>query len=228
MTIRVLVVDDQVLIRGGLVALLGAAPGFEPVGEAGDGSAAVELAGRTEPDVVLMDIRMPVMDGIEATRHILAGGGARGEGREAPKVLVLTTFDLDEYVYEALSAGAAGFLLKDTPPDRILAAIEGVMAGDVLVSPRITQRLVESYAPRRRPAADVAQLSGLTQRETEILQLVGNGLSNAQIATRLVLSESTVKTHVKHVMSKLMISSRAQAVVVAYESGLVVPGLAGG
>jgi DNA-binding NarL/FixJ family response regulator len=225
MTIRVLVVDDQVLIRGGLVALLGAAPGFEPVGEAGDGGAAVELAGRTQPDVVLMDIRMPVMDGIEATRRILEGGRPDGEG---PKVVVLTTFDLDEYVYEALSAGAAGFLLKDTPPDRILAAIEAVTAGDVLVSPRITQRLVESYAPRRRPAADVAQLSGLTQRETEILQLVGNGLSNAQIATRLVLSESTVKTHVKHVMSKLMISSRAQAVVVAYESGLVVPGLAGG
>jgi DNA-binding NarL/FixJ family response regulator len=224
MTIRVLVVDDQVLIRGGLVALLGAAPGFEPVGEAGDGSAAVELAGRTQPDVVLMDIRMPVMDGIEATRRILEGGGPDGEG---PKVVVLTTFDLDEYVYEALSAGAAGFLLKDTPPDRILAAIEAVTAGDVLVSPRITQRLVESYAPRHRPAADAARLDGLTQRETEILQLVGNGLSNDQIATRLVLSESTVKTHVKHVMSKLMISSRAQAVVVAYESGLVVPGLAG-
>jgi DNA-binding NarL/FixJ family response regulator len=224
MTIRVLVVDDQVLIRGGLVALLGAAPGFEPVGEAGDGGAAVELAGRTQPDVVLMDIRMPLMDGIEATRRILEGGSPDGEG---PKVVVLTTFDLDEYVYEALSAGAAGFLLKDTPPDRILAAIEAVMAGDVLVSPRITQRLVESYAPRHRPATDVARLDGLTQRETEILQLVGNGLSNDQIATRLVLSESTVKTHVKHVMSKLMISSRAQAVVVAYESGLVVPGLAG-
>jgi DNA-binding NarL/FixJ family response regulator len=218
-TIRVLVVDDQPLIRAGLVALLTAAAGFEPVGEAGDGTQGVELAATLRPDVVLMDIRMPTMDGVEATRRILAGA------QEPPRVVVLTTFDLDEYVYAALGAGASGFLLKDTAPDRILAAVESVVAGDLLVSPGITRRLVETYAVRRpRSAAQDAQLDRLTARETEVLRLVGNGLSNQEIARRLVLSESTVKTHVKRVMSKLSSGSRAQAVVVAYESGLVVPG----
>ncbi len=220
MTIRVLVVDDQVLIRGGLVALLAAAPGFEPVGEAGTGAEAVSLAATTRPDIVLMDIRMPELDGIEATRRIIAAA----DGEAAPRVVMLTTFDLDEYVYTALGAGASGFLLKDTPPDRILAALGVVMAGDILLAPAITQRLVETYAGQQRPVSlrDPA-LDQLTPRETEVLQLVGNGLSNEQIAHRLVLSESTVKTHVKRVMSKLDLSSRAQVVVVAYESGLVRP-----
>jgi DNA-binding NarL/FixJ family response regulator len=216
---RVLVADDQDLIRGGLIALFGAAPGLEVVGEARDGEQAVALAARTRPDVVLMDIRMPVLDGIEATRRILA---APGEHR--PRVLVLTTFDLDEYVYTALQEGAAGFLLKDTPPQRIIAAVHTVAAGDILIAPRITQRLVEAYARQHRAAAiRTHQVKELTARETEVLRLVAGGLSNTQIAERLVLSEATVKTHVKRVMSKLMLSSRAQAVVAAYESGLVIP-----
>ncbi|GAB2877139.1 response regulator [Nocardioides pacificus] len=236
MTVRVLVVDDQALIRSGLTALLAAAPGFEPVGEAADGADAVALAAATRPDVVLMDIRMPVMDGIEATRLILArptgqGGQDRQDRQDdetTPQVVVLTTFDLDEYVYAALSAGASGFLLKDTPPPRILAALQSVVAGDVLISPRITQRLVETHARRSPPLSRPVQaLAGLTPRETEVLQLIGSGLSNSEIAGRLVLGESTVKTHVKRVMSKLGLSSRAQAVVVAYESGLIVPGVGG-
>ena len=223
MTIRVLVVDDQPLISGGLVALLGAAPGFDPVGAAATGTEAVDLARQHRPDVVLMDIRMPGMDGIEAARRILADEATDPDGR--PKVVVLTTFDLDEYVYAALAAGASGFLLKDTPPERILAALEVVVAGDILIAPTITQRLVETHARQQRPAASAqaALLGELTPRETEVLQLVGHGLSNAQISHRLFLSESTVKTHVKRVMSKLGLSSRAQGVVVAYESGLVVP-----
>lgn len=221
MTARVLVADDQALIRGGLVALLAAAPGFEPVGEASDGREAVELAASLRPDIVLMDIRMPVMDGLEATRQILAAA----DPADPPRVVILTTFDLDEYVYEALRAGAAGFMLKDTPPDRMLAALEAVSLGEVLVSPAITRRLVESYVEQRRPRSPaLAGLADLTSRETEILQLVGTGLSNDEIAQLLFLSDETVKTHVKRVMSKLALSSRAQAVVVAYESRLVRPG----
>jgi DNA-binding NarL/FixJ family response regulator len=216
--IRILVVDDQALIRGGLVALFTAAPGLEVVGEAVDGAEAVRLAAETRPDVILMDIRMPVLDGIVATRRILAAGEDR------PRIIVLTTFDLDEYVYTALGEGASGFLLKDTPPDRIISAVHTVAAGDILITPRITQRLVEAYAQHHRTvAAANAHLSGLTPRETEILRLVGTGLTNAQIAQRLVLSEATVKTHVKHLMAKLHLNSRAQAVVVAYETGLVQP-----
>jgi DNA-binding NarL/FixJ family response regulator len=219
MTTRVLVADDQDLIRGGLIALFGAAPGLDVVGEARDGEQAVALAARTRPDVILMDIRMPVLDGIEATRRILAAPGEHG-----PRVLVLTTFDLDEYVYTALQEGAAGFLLKDTPPQRIIAAVHTVAAGDILIAPRITQRLVEAYARQHRAAAvRTHRVKDLTARETEVLRLVAGGLSNTQIAERLVLSEATVKTHVKRMMSKLMLSSRAQAVVAAYESGLVIP-----
>ncbi len=219
MTIRVLVADDQPLIRGGLVALLAAAPGFQTVGEATNGDEAVALTVDLAPDVVLMDIRMPGSDGIEATRRILD----RPESRERTKVVVLTTFDLDEYVVAALGAGAAGFLLKDTPPDQIIRALELAVADHVLIAPTVTRRLVETYTDRyAERRLDGAALTDLTPRETEVLQLVGNGLSNEQIATRLVLSESTVKTHVKRVMSKLGLASRAQGVVVAYESGLVV------
>jgi DNA-binding NarL/FixJ family response regulator len=219
MTIRVLVADDQDLIRGGLVALFNAAPGLEIAGEAADGEQAVALAAETRPDIVLMDIRMPVLDGIGATRRILAA-----PGEDHPQVVVLTTFDLDEYVYTALAAGASGFLLKDTPPQRIIAAVHTIAAGDILMAPRITHRLVETYAQHHQTmAARDHGLQELTARETEVLRLVGNGLSNTQIAERLVLSEATVKTHVKRMMSKLMLNSRAQAVVVAYESALVIP-----
>ncbi|MGH3587697.1 MAG: response regulator [Pseudonocardia sp.] len=222
--IRILVVDDQALIRGGLVALFTAAPGFEVAGQAADGAEAVALVAETRPDVVLMDIRMPVLDGITATRRILAA-----PGEDHPRIVVLTTFDLDEYVYTALGEGASGFLLKDTPPDRILTAVQTVAAGDILISPRITHRLVESFAQHHRTAHVAGlRLSELTPRETEVLRLVGNGLTNAQIAQRLVLSEATIKTHVKRMMAKLNLASRAQAVVVAYETGLIVPTAAHG
>ncbi|MFF3651770.1 response regulator [Streptomyces sp. NPDC002181] len=231
--LRVLVVDDQFLIRSGLTALLSAAPGIEVAGEAADGEEAVRLAAETRPDVVLMDIRMPGTDGITATERILAeaeaegvgdgggdGGGGGGAGRVRPKVLVLTTFDSDEYVFRALRVGASGFLLKDTPPDRLLAAIATVHAGEMLFSPRALQGIIAAYA------APVARdphpgLAALTPREREVLGLVGAGLSNADIAGRLVLSAATVKTHVHRCMSKLGVSSRAQAVVLAHESGLV-------
>jgi DNA-binding NarL/FixJ family response regulator len=214
---RVLIADDQALIRAGLSALLRAA-GLDVAGEAENGAQAVELAASLRPDVVIMDIRMPVLDGLDATERILARD-------PAPRILVLTTFDLDEYVYRALGAGAAGFLLKETPPAGIVAAVRAVTAGDVLISPAITQRLVEAYSlHHRRTSLPHNDLSSLTARETEVLRLVAHGLSNAQIAERLVLSESTVKTHVKNLMGKLDLSSRAQAVVAAYEGGIVVPG----
>lgn len=216
----VLVVDDQVLIRAGLAALLGAAPGLSVVGEAGDGREAVELCARERPDVVLMDIRMPEMDGVAATRHLLAP-----DSPHRPSVLMLTTFDLDEYVYAALSAGASGFLLKDTPPHRLIAAIGTVAAGDHLLTPSITRRLIAAYAPPADPqAAPPPQLAELTGRENEVLRLVAQGLANTDIAGRLHVTEATVKTHLNRTMGKLGLSSRAQAVVVAYESGLVVPG----
>ncbi|MET9546711.1 response regulator transcription factor [Streptomyces sp. NPDC006627] len=228
-SIRVLVVDDQFLIRAGLVGLLRAAPGIEVVGEAGDGDEAVELAARTRPDVVLMDIRMPGMNGITATTKILAQAA-----EPAPRVLVLTTFDLDEYVYGALRAGASGFLLKDSGPDRLLAAVAAVGCGDALFAPSVTRRLVEAFsrqAPGSGPGGDECRpppdLAALTLREVEVLKLIARGLTNADIAERLYISEATVKTHLNRTMSKLGLDSRAQAVVVAYETGLVTPGAGG-
>lgn len=219
MTIRVLVADDQVLIRAGMVALLNAAPEVTVEAEAEDGEQAVRLAASTSPDVILMDIKMPIVDGISAMREILSAAG-----ENPPRVVMLTTFDLPEYVYTALGEGAAGFLLKDTPPDRIIAAIHTIAAGDMLIAPRITQQLVETYTRHHQTTAvEAPQLAELTARETEVLRLVGSGLTNAQIAQRLVLSDATVKTHVKRMMSKLDLNSRAQAVVVAYETGLIVP-----
>ncbi|WP_117211053.1 response regulator [Allorhizocola rhizosphaerae] len=217
--IRVLVVDDQVLIRAGLAALFRAAPGLDVVGEAASGEEAVTLAAATRPDVILMDIRMPGINGVTATRRILAAAPD-----DPPKVLILTTFDLDEYVYAALRAGASGFLLKDTPPERLLTAISTVAAGDMLFAPTVMRRLVEAYANGQgeRPPAPPA-LGELTARELDVLRLVARGLSNADIAARLVLSEATVKTHLNRTMTKLRLTSRAQAVVVAYESGLVKP-----
>ena len=214
----VLVVDDQFLIRAGLVGLLRAAPGIEVAGEAGDGAEAVALAAETAPDVILMDIRMPGMDGIEATERILAQAGD-----PVPRILVLTTFDLDEYVYGALRAGACGFLLKDSGPERLLAAVAAVRGGDALFAPSVTRRLVEAYA-RRSACERPTDLDDLTSRELEVLKLIARGLSNPEIADLLYISEATVKTHLNRTMTKLDLSSRAQAVVVAYESGLVTPG----
>lgn len=212
----VLVVDDQDLVRAGLVALLNAAPGIEVVGEARDGIEAVHEAARLRPEVILMDIRLPGLDGVSATARILAGP-------DHPRVLILTVFDLDEYVYRALRAGAAGFLLKDSPPETLISGIQAVARGDMLFGPTITRRLVEAYTSAP-PAEPAPELSGLTEREREVLRLVGTGMPNAEIATRLLVSEATVKTHLNRLMPKLGISSRAQAVVVAYETGLVRPG----
>ncbi|GGO64794.1 response regulator [Nonomuraea cavernae] len=212
--LSVLVVDDQVLIRAGLAALIRAAPGLTVAGEAASGEEAVKLALTTRPDVILMDIRMAGMDGIAATEQILTDVTA-----PQPKVLILTTFDLDEYVYNALRAGAAGFLLKDTPPERVLAAIHTVARGDTLLSPAATKLLVEAFAnPSPRPAPQ-----NLTSREAEVLHLVGRTMSNHQIADHLHISEATVKTHLNRLMAKLGVSSRAQAVALAYDYGLVTP-----
>ncbi|GAA0710929.1 response regulator transcription factor [Dactylosporangium roseum] len=222
-TIRVLVVDDQVLIRAGLAALLCAAPGYEVVGQAADGDEAVHLVSAHRPDVVLMDIRMPGTGGIDATRRILAEAKSWDS---PPRILVLTTFDLDEYVYDALQAGAHGFLFKDTPPERLLAAIATVAAGDMLFAPTVTRRLIEAYAQRGGPTPPErpVDLDGLTARELEVLRQVGTGAANAEIAASLVITEATVKTHLNRAMAKLNLTSRAQAVVLAYETGLVVPG----
>jgi len=218
--IRVLVADDQTLVRAGFRVLVESAPDLEVVGEAGDGVEAVELARRELPDVVLMDIRMPVMDGLEATRRTIALDRAEGI-----RVLVLTTFDLDEYVYEALRAGASGFLLKDTPPADLLAAIRVVAAGDALLAPSVTRRLIAEFARRPEPSAVTpAALAALTDREREVLALVARGLSNAEIAELLVVSGATAKTHVSRVLAKLGARDRAQLVMLAYEAGLVTPG----
>ena len=218
MSIRLLVVDDQALVRAGFVKLLEPESDLRVVGEAADGSEAVEAAARTRPDVVLMDIRMPRLDGIEATRRIR-------EGPRAPRVVVLTTYDLDEYVFEALKAGASGFLLKDAPADQLVAGIRVVAAGDALLAPPITKRLIEEFARRPTPPPDgPVELAELTAREREILTLIARGLTNSEIATGLVLGESTVKTHVGNILTKLGLRDRVQAVVLAYETGLVRPG----
>jgi len=215
--IRILIADDQELVRTGFRVVLDAEPDLEVVGEAGDGLAALEAAETLKPDVVLMDIRMPNLDGIEATRRIAAGDGS-------PRVLILTTFDLDDYVYEALRAGASGFLLKDVRAEELRQAIRMVAAGDALLSPTITRRLIENYTRRPPPSMQPAPLVDLTPRELEVLRLVARGLSNADIARELVVGDATVKTHVARIFSKLDLHDRAQAVVLAYESGLVQPG----
>jgi DNA-binding NarL/FixJ family response regulator len=218
--IRVLVVDDQALVRAGFVVLISSAPDLEVIGEAADGAEAVAIAARERPDVVLMDVRMPVMDGIEATRQITGT-----ERTSATRVLILTTFDLDEYVYDGLRAGASGFLLKDTPPAELLAAVRVVAAGDALIAPSVTRRLIEEFA-RSQPPAGAAddRLAGLTEREREVLVHVARGLSNQEIGDALHMSPATAKTHVSRLLMKLFCRDRAQLVVLAYETGLVVRG----
>lgn len=213
MTIRVVVADDQSLVRAGFRMLLSDLSDIEVVGDARNGLEAVERSRRLHPDVVLMDIRMPELDGLEATRQILAES-------ERTRVLVLTTFDLDEYIYEALRSGASGFVLKDDPPEQLIAAIRAVAAGDALLSPAVTRRVVEHYASQRRipPPAGVAEL---TERELGVFRLIARGLSNAEIGEELFISETTVKTHVTHIFQKLQLRDRVQAVVLAYEAGLV-------
>jgi DNA-binding NarL/FixJ family response regulator len=222
--IRVAVADDQALVRSGFVVLLKSAEDIEVVGEAGDGAEAVELTTRERPDVILMDIRMPGTDGLEATRRIT------GDARLADtKVLILTTFDLDEYVYEALRAGASGFLLKDTLPDDLLAAVRVVAGGQALLAPSVTRRLMEEFA--RRPAGARAEpppgVDTLTAREVEVLAAVARGLSNTEIADSLFMSPATAKTHVSRLLTKLGARDRAQLVMLAYEAGVVAPGLSG-
>ncbi len=217
---RVVIADDQTLVRGGFRLILGAA-GIPVVAEAADGREAVAAALKHRPDVVLMDIRMPEMDGLEATRRILAAS----RGRDV-RIIMLTTFDLDQYVYAALSAGASGFLLKDVSPEHLVAAVRLVRCGDALLAPSITRRLVERFAPRSAGAGG-ADLAALTPRELEVLGLVARGLSNAELAAALTLSEATVKTHVARILAKLQLRDRVQAVVLAYETGLVSPGAGG-
>jgi DNA-binding NarL/FixJ family response regulator len=214
--IRVLLADDQALVRAGFRMILKAEPGIEVVGEAGDGAEAVAQARALAPDVVLMDIRMPVLDGIEATRQLVVD-------ETSPRVLVLTTFDLDEYVYGALRAGASGFLLKDAPEEQLVSAINVVAAGGSLFAPSVTRRLIEEFSRRSAPTAP-PRLDELTPREVEVLRFVARGLTNGEIAGEFVVSEHTVKTHVAHILRKLGLRDRTQAVVAAYESGLVRPG----
>jgi DNA-binding NarL/FixJ family response regulator len=220
MSLGVLIVDDQALVRAGFRMILEAEEDMEVVGEAADGREAVTEARRLRPDVVLMDVRMPDVDGIEATRRLLA------EDRSAVKVVMLTTFDMDEYVYDALRAGASGFLLKDVPPEQLVDGIRAVAKGDALLAPSVTRRVIEEFV--RRPPASVRtlppKLEELTARELEVLKLIARGRSNAEIATELFVSATTVKTHVAHVLMKLGLRDRVQAVVAAYESGLVEPG----
>jgi DNA-binding NarL/FixJ family response regulator len=214
--VRVVVVDDQQVVREGFAALLGTQPDFTVVATAADGAEAVRVCHQQRPDVVLMDVRMPVMDGIEATALIMAAAG--------PRVLMLTTFDLDEHVYDALRAGASGFLLKDMTSERLFDAVRVVAAGEALLAPTVTRRLIAEFARLRPQLSRPPALSGLlTPRETEVLRLIAEGLSNPEIARRLVVGEETVKTHVSRVLTKLGLRDRTQAVVVAYESGLVVP-----
>ncbi|MFD5893906.1 MULTISPECIES: response regulator [unclassified Streptomyces] len=223
MTIRVIIVDDQAMVRAGFAALLSAQADIDVVGEAPDGRQGIEVSRRTHPDVVLMDVRMPEMDGLAAARALLdppVGVVHR------PKVLMLTTFDVDDYVYEALRAGASGFLLKDAPPADLISAVRVVAAGEALLAPSVTRRLIADFAQQRpAPRKDRSlRLKGLTPRETEVLELIARGLSNQEIAEHLILAEQTVKTHIGRVLAKLGLRDRAQAVIFAYESGLVAPG----
>jgi len=218
--IRVLLADDQALVRGGFRSILEGQDDIEVVAEAADGVEAVEAALRTTPDVILMDVRMPVLDGIEATRRLQRDPRARA------RVLILTTFDHDEYVYEALRAGASGFLLKSAPPRELASAIRTIAAGEALLAPELTRRMIEDYIRRPHPGAQVPdRLGQLTPRELEVLELIARGRSNTEIATALFLSEPTIKTHVSRILSKLDVRDRVQAVVLAYESGLVQPGV---
>ncbi len=217
--IRVVIADDQALVRDGFGMILDAQPGVAVVGEASDGHEAVERARELRPDVVLMDIRMPGLDGIEATRRLMADGDA------APRVLMLTTFDQDEYLYEAMKAGASGFLLKDVRREELVHAVRVVAAGDALLAPALTRRLIEDFVRRPPPGSAAPEaVAELTEREVEVLRLVARGLSNAEIAAELVVSEATVKTHVARILSKLSLRDRIQAVVLAYETGFVQPG----
>jgi DNA-binding NarL/FixJ family response regulator len=217
-SIRVLIADDQALLRSGFRMILDAQADIEVVGEASDGSEAIRLAEELRPDIVLMDVRMPDLDGLEATRRLTAR-------ENAPKVVMLTTFDTAEVVYEAMQAGASGFLVKDLPPEQLASGIRTVAAGDALLAPTVTRRLIEEFVRRPPPgAAEPSELGELTDREAEVLRLIARGLSNAEIAQELVVSEATVKTHVAHVLRKLDLRDRVQAVVYAYESGLIQPG----
>ena len=213
MSIRVLVADDQSMVRAGFRMLLGGEDDIDVVAEAGDGREAVEKAARFEPNVVLMDIRMPELDGLQATREIIAAN-------PAARILILTTFDLDEYIYEALSAGASGFVLKDDPPEQLIAAIRTVAAGDALLSPAVTNRVISRFARLQRPEPP-KELDDLTSREADVLRLIAKGLSNAEIGEELFISDTTVKTHVTHVLQKLGLRDRVQAVVLAYQSGIM-------
>jgi DNA-binding NarL/FixJ family response regulator len=216
MTTRVLLADDQELVRAGFRMILETQADIEVVGDAGDGVEAVAVTRRLQPDVVLMDIRMPNLDGLQATKQLMAAGSAS-------RVVILTTFDLDEYVYQALTAGASGFLLKNAPPEQLIGAVRVVAAGDALLAPSITRRVIQQFA-RLPPPGGTDALAGLTERERQVLQLVARGLSNAEIAAELFVSDATVKSHVAHLLAKLRLRDRVQAVVLAYESGLVRPG----
>ena len=216
MGVRILLVDDQTLVRTGLRAMLEPEPDFEIVGEAPDGLAALEISARLRPDVILMDVRMPRLDGIEATRRLTTQPNS-------PRVIILTTFDLDEYVFSALAAGASGFLLKDAEPDQITAAIRVVASGEALLAPAVTRRLIAEFV-RGRPRREVPELAELTTREREVLGLIARGLSNPEIGAALAVESSTVKTHVARVLMKLGLRDRVQAVVLAFETGLVSPG----
>lgn len=222
MSIRVLLVDDHALVRTGFRMVLDSEPDIEVVGEAADGHQAIHSAARLAPDVVLMDVRMPGLDGIAATRAIVSAGGDGDGATPAPKVLILTTFDLDEYVFDSLTAGASGFLLKDVPPEQLTAGIRSIAGGDALLAPAVTRRLIDAFVQggrhRTGPPPEVGEL---TPRELQVLRLVAQGLSNAEIAAALVVEETTVKTHVSRLLAKLGLRDRVQAVVLAYESGLV-------
>jgi DNA-binding NarL/FixJ family response regulator len=219
--VQIIIADDHPVVRTGFAALLDTQPDFTVLETASDGAEAVRICRDLSPDVVLMDIRMPGMDGIEATEQLIAGGTGR------PRVLILTTFDLDEYVYDALRAGASGFLLKDVSAERLFDAVRVIAAGDALLAPAVTRRLIREFAQLRPAPGDAKpapELAGLTPRETEVLRLVAKGLSNPEVAARLVVTEETVKTHVSHILGKLGLRDRTQAVIAAYEAGLIVPG----